>query len=188
MKVQANQLFGIVEHPFQMPEFTNNWLRNHMLPAYESWLTSLKNQAVHFLEIGTFQGQSARWWLDNILTHKQSSLTCVDPYPHFLWRKNIPELKARLIPATILEALPLLRDSYDFILIDGSHEKHDIILDASVCWRRLKVGGLMLFDDYLPKKHKLEPFKAIDAFIMCHEQFIEDLGIQGHIRGIRRLS
>ena len=33
---------------------------------------------VHFLEVGTFEGRTALWFLDNILTHPSSSMTCVD--------------------------------------------------------------------------------------------------------------
>ena len=39
-------------------------------------------------------------------------------------------------------------NSYDFIYIDGSHRSPDVLEDGILCFRLLKAGGIMIFDDY----------------------------------------
>lgn len=64
------------------------------------------------------------------------------------------------------------RNYFDFIYIDGSHQAPDVLFDAVVGFRLLKVGGVMAFDDYLWFENLAEgkdplrcPKPAIDAFI-----------------------
>ena len=60
---------------------------------------------------------------------------------------------------------------FDLIYIDGSHQAPDVLTDAVLCFKLLRVGGLMFFDDYLwaeplPDGADLLrcPKPAIDAF------------------------
>jgi predicted O-methyltransferase YrrM len=58
--------------------------------------------------------------------------------------------------------------SYDFIYIDGSHKAADVLEDAVLSFRLLKVGGLLIFDDYAwngggPTEFD-NPRRGIDAF------------------------
>ena len=39
--------------------------------------------------------------------------------------------------------------SFDMAYIDGSHFAPDVMTDAALCFPLLKVGGHMLFDDYM---------------------------------------
>ena len=62
-------------------------------------------------------------------------------------------------------------ESFDFIFIDGSHQAPDVLSDAVLGFKLLKVGGVMVFDDYIwsehvgPSKDLLRcPKPAIDAF------------------------
>lgn len=61
---------------------------------------------------------------------------------------------------------------FDFIYIDGSHEAPNVLTDAVLGFKLLKIGGLMAFDDYLwsePLPQGIDPIRcpkpAIDAFI-----------------------
>jgi hypothetical protein len=61
---------------------------------------------------------------------------------------------------------------FDFIYIDGSHQAPDVLCDAVLGFKLLKVGGLMAFDDYLWAEELpggRDPLRcpkpAIDAFI-----------------------
>jgi predicted O-methyltransferase YrrM len=40
---------------------------------------------------------------------------------------------------------------FDFIFIDASHSKNDVYDDATLAWKLLVPGGIMLFDDVLHK-------------------------------------
>jgi predicted O-methyltransferase YrrM len=62
--------------------------------------------------------------------------------------------------------------SFDFIYVDGSHQAADVLADSVLAFQLLRIGGVMIFDDYLwrmepeGKQDMLNmPKPAIDAFI-----------------------
>jgi predicted O-methyltransferase YrrM len=64
------------------------------------------------------------------------------------------------------------RNYFDFIYIDGSHQAPDVLCDAVLSFKLLKVSGVIAFDDYLwheklPSGKDLLrcPKPAIDAFV-----------------------
>jgi predicted O-methyltransferase YrrM len=63
------------------------------------------------------------------------------------------------------------RGYFDFIYVDGSHQAPDVLCDALLSFRLLKVGGVLAFDDYLWQEQLpsgVDPIRcpkpAIDAF------------------------
>jgi len=51
------------------------------LPLWEKYLIPLKGLSnLSFLEIGSFEGRSAVWLLENILTDEASRIVCIDPF------------------------------------------------------------------------------------------------------------
>ena len=61
---------------------------------------------------------------------------------------------------------------FDFVYIDGSHQAPDVLCDAVLGFKLLKIGGLMVFDDYLWHEDLATgrdilrcPKPAIDAFV-----------------------
>ena len=67
--------------------------------------------------------------------------------------------------------------SFDLIYIDGSHEAPDVLSDAVMAFPLLKVGGTLIFDDYVwsdqaPEKRdpSLMPKPAIDAFLNIYHR------------------
>lgn len=66
---------------------------------------------------------------------------------------------------------------YDLIYIDGSHQAADVLADAVLSFELLRVGGLLIFDDYLwhmeaeGQQDSLGMAKpAIDAFVNCYQR------------------
>ena len=60
------------------------------------------------------------------------------------------------------------RNVFDLIYVDGSHHCDDVIVDAIRCFGMLKVGGIMIFDDYLWRSYPRDrdnPAAAINAFL-----------------------
>jgi predicted O-methyltransferase YrrM len=60
---------------------------------------------------------------------------------------------------------------FDFIYVDGSHQAPDVLTDAVLAFPLLRVGGIMVFDDYLwtldPQGEQnplTMPKPAVDAF------------------------
>jgi predicted O-methyltransferase YrrM len=62
---------------------------------------------------------------------------------------------------------------FDLIYVDGSHTAPDVLSDAVLAFQLLRVGGVMIFDDYLwtmETQRYVDPLNlpktAIDAFTM----------------------
>ena len=161
-------------------EFTTDWFSGG-IKLWRNQLGIFKDQpAVKALEIGSYEGRSAIWLLENILTSESAKLVCIDGYPTFklkraekVFRSNLAlsgfSSKVDLIISKSEEALPKLKgSSFDFIYIDGGHEGEEITADAESCWELLKIGGILIFDDYKlqPEYYRGQsPESAIDAFL-----------------------
>lgn len=150
--------------PHPRYRFTFDWVTPHAA----AWANDLAHLAgkpgVRGVEIGCFEGQSACWFLDNILTHPTSRLTCVDPfaipmdsvllrYFERYFDDNVAASGAadrvtKLVGSSqvVLRALP--PNGYDFVYIDGSHRVGDVLQDAVLAWTLLRSGGTAIFDDY----------------------------------------
>lgn len=147
---------------------------------------------LHFLEIGSFEGLSTCWLLNNILTSDSSWLTCIDTFDfggqgtYYLQDQGTETLsieerfdynvklaggahKVRKIVGQSGDALRTLPPSvYDYIYVDGSHVAANVLEDAVLSWPLLKRGGLLTFDDYEwsgdPNPINC-PGMAVDAFL-----------------------
>ena len=68
------------------------------------------------------------------------------------------------------------KNYFDFIYIDGSHLGPDVLCDAVLSFRLLKINGVMAFDDYLwPSANKSLtriPKLAIDSFVNLYSEKI----------------
>tara|TARA_R110002110_G_scaffold119309_2_gene293735 strand:+ start:19812 stop:20003 length:192 start_codon:yes stop_codon:yes gene_type:complete len=60
--------------------------------------------------------------------------------------------------------------------VNGSHHKNDVIIDAVKCFEMLKVGGIMIFDDYFWQYYPDaidNPAGAINTFLRLKKDFIK---------------
>jgi len=169
-------------------EFTSDWVTDNV-PHWEQALAHVKGKPnIRALEIGSYEGRSAVWFLENILTHPSSSITCVDifeiPVVESRFDRNI--LASRSLNKVVKlkgrsdEALKYLKPvTFDFIYIDGSHDAKDVLVDAVLAWELLKPGGVVIFDDY--EWHGLDvrfgphrrPKLAIDSFWDVYAPYAE---------------
>ena len=163
--------------------FTQDWFSNN-IPIWTSALKRYQGKpGVRYLEIGSWEGRSLLWVLDNILTEPTSRLTAIDPLiddPGWPASKDIKgtlfsniklsgqEQRVNVIVGfsqVELRKLPL--ESYDIVYIDGSHTSKDTLEDLVLSSRLLKRGGLLIMDDY---QHYAErelfdrPKFSMDAF------------------------
>jgi len=102
------------------------------------------------LEIGTFEGRTATWILENI---PNATLTIVEPDPGPNFHHNLGRWfetgRLSLVDDYSYNALVGLRGNrYDLIYIDGDHNACGVLEDAVLAWRLLSTGGILLFDDY----------------------------------------
>lgn len=173
------------------------------VPVVESFLGPLCGRPAVGLEVGSWEGRSARWFLEHVLTHDQSRLVCVEPFVggHELtlppetrvaagriaglkermlgnlrpWI-DLPEPRVDLHDSFSWEALRSLpARSFDFAFIDGSHRTRDVLEDLVLTERLLKPGGILIADDYCWTLSPDRPGPAIDAFLSIYASEIEVL-------------
>lgn len=157
-------------------------------------LPLLPQGSVRCLEIGSFEGRSACWILDNILKkHPGSRLDCVDLWPGLLEQEQKFDHNTASEPQIVkhkgfsVEFLTPLVDQppiYDFIYVDGDHRAEMVFSDAMLGWQCLKKKGVMVLDDYIyegPEIHGVpQPRTGINAFLKIHESeiFLLEMGRQ----------
>jgi SAM-dependent methyltransferase len=170
------------------PQYSTDWFSEH-IANWSTWLSPYKDKPdLQFLEIGSYEGRSSRWLLENILTHPTSRLYCIDLFDTFYewlspirerFNQNIQPYQAKVSVYVRASQEALRADTtlfcpnfFDFIYIDGSHESCDVLEDAVLSFRILKEGGILIFDDYeleMYEDPKRNPKPAIDAWLNCFE-------------------
>ena len=139
--------------------FTVDWFTGY-IPA---WKTTFEKTKIpeNILEIGSFEGRSTCWLLENTKAH----ITCVDTWegsdehtPEHKdglferFRENIEPYKDRVtvrrgFSGEVLRKFEC-KPTFDFIYIDGSHYSKDVLEDAILAWRLIQPGGVIIFDDF----------------------------------------
>lgn len=146
------------------------------------WLSHLghlvTNKNLNYLEIGSYEGQSSAWVMKNILPDTTCMATVIEPffiegtkqrfYKNMDSQKLLPRLHVFEEPSE--SALKKLKPAnFDLIYVDGDHTYEAVLKDALQSWPLLKIGGIMVFDDYYWMKWLLSddqrPEHAIDHFI-----------------------
>lgn len=158
---------------------------NHHRPAWskalERWVDKPNVQG---LEIGSFEGMSACWLCDHVLTGVGAQLTCVDPW-NSAWSgekeegrfdantAGLPVEKIKGFSREVLPCMVVANRSFDVIYIDGDHRASEVLWDVVLCWELLARGGVVILDDYLwtDRSVKIPPRAAIDGFVAsCGDQ------------------
>lgn len=156
-------------------------------------MAPMRGLPVSVLEVGSYEGCSATWLLENVLDHPESRITCVDSFvgvaqhntddPNMASQTLLQRFQANMAPwgdkvrllqgdsKSVLKKLPE-SEYFDMIYIDGDHTAAGVLADAVLAWPHLKYGGLMIFDDYLwlagEPRRWWGPKEGIDAFVSCY--------------------
>ena len=178
------------------PQFTVDWFSQN-IPAWKNILHQLKPSKI--LEIGSFEGRSACFLIDELSSSHETEIHCIDTwhggaehadldmlavenrFKHNIelslsntkFKSNILTHKgaSQDILATLLANG--MKGYFDFIYVDGSHEAPDVLADAVLSFSLLRQGGVIVFDDYLWVKFndpRLHPKMAIDAFMNVYSK------------------
>jgi predicted O-methyltransferase YrrM len=178
-------------------QYTKDWFA--WAPEVWKQLVPHLPERKRFLEIGSFEGRSAVWTIENMISDG-GEIVCIDTWEggtehvngemvgaEERFHHNITEIRKKYPQRTVmsfrdtsvnaLAALLTVDKSnfkpFDFIYIDGSHLAKDVLTDACMAWPMLKKGGFMVFDDYLWKPLGFStiqrPKIAIDTFINLFE-------------------
>lgn len=153
-------------------------------------------RGINYLEIGAFFGANVISVAKSYCAHEDSKLYCVDPwmdYDGYSERKKYESVTQEATYETFLrnvenagirdkvvvnrgfsnQEVPKFEDNFfDIIYIDGNHAPEYVLEDAVLSFRKLKVGGLMIFDDYGwggPRHTKT----GIEGFLMGYHRNIK---------------
>ena len=154
-------------------------------------------KSINYLEIGTFYGANIISVAESYGSHPDSRMYCIDPWEDY---SEYPEYKGE--QPTIYNAfitniensghrdkiivnrgysnneIPKFADNFfDIIYIDGNHEPEYVLEDAVLSFRKLKKGGIMIFDDYGWGGPDLTQ-AGIDAFARGFHKRTKILGIK----------
>lgn len=177
-------------------KFTNNWF-DEARSVWSELIPRVNPDKV--LEIGSYEGASACFLIDIIGAAKPIEFHCIDNWEGGLEhealgvdmaaveQRFLANIKLSITAASHPVKLvihkgqsdfslcKLVADGksgfFDFIYVDGSHQAPDVLCDAVIAFRLLRVGGILAFDDYLWAEklpYGVDPIRcpkpAIDAF------------------------
>jgi predicted O-methyltransferase YrrM len=155
------------------------------------------HKPINYLEIGTLCGANLLSVAKTYGLHPDSKLHCIDPwedydeYPEFkneqdslysMFIKNVSSFgqKDKIIVHrgySNNEVLKFDNEIFDIIYIDGNHQPEYVLEDGVLCFRKLKKGGIMIFDDYGWGGPDLTQ-RGIDAFLSGYRDRIQYLGMR----------
>ncbi|MEI7932127.1 MAG: class I SAM-dependent methyltransferase [Alphaproteobacteria bacterium] len=181
-------------------EFTSDWFSD-FIEIWDPLIDQFHPQRM--IEIGSFEGRSATYLIERCAQHGPVELFCIDTWQGGMehdpttmgavesrFDHNIAAALTRIggrgrvgkIKDESNVALNKLlaadgAEKFDLIYIDGSHQAPDVMADAVLGFQLLKVGGLMIFDDYLwsiEEEGQQDPLNmpkpAIDAFFNIYQR------------------
>jgi tetratricopeptide (TPR) repeat protein len=175
--------------------FTQDELSRN-IPTWQQHLAQFTNQPdLRALEIGSRDGQATCWLIDQILTHASARITCIDTFDDGnaapilpsteqrfdanIAKTNTPQKVRKMVGRSPLILRSLIPDSYHFAYIDGSHVGSDMLEATILTWSLVKVGGIIIFDDYgfnsSPEGSDDPPKAAIDPFLQLFRKKIRIL-------------
>ncbi len=169
-------------------DFSTDWTSVHF-PVWRKVLAPLRESPVAALEVGSWEGRSALFFLDQL---PKCHLTCVDAFevrpdkadrPGFAeqirlaeerFDRNIAPFserveKIRETSAIALAALLIAGRTFDLVYIDGSHQTDDVLIDTALAWPMLRNNGVLIWDDYRTESVRA----AVDAFVSLRQDRLE---------------
>ena len=180
VKSRKNRLQKIHQSYLQAKKTTADYFS---INAYYWDLIINKNfKDFSYLEIGSWEGNSASYVLNNFKTKK---VICVDIWDKYNdkyrdenlqtfedFKSNLNEFKERFsfFKNTSDEYFTNNNEKFDIIYIDGWHEAPQVYEDINNSWNRLNLNGIIICDDYFYGDIKLNtssnlPANAINQFL-----------------------
>ena len=179
--------------------FTADWFSNGVV-NFEFVLGHMEAPLKSILEIGSHEGRSTCWMLQNMLAH-DGTITCIDPFgnkplnaythDHLPEQRIIQDIHRHntdlaKLPTQTVEVMPVMsyhalaklivdQREFDLVYVDGSHCSDAVLADAVMAFGLLKSNGYMIFDDYLWNESPDildHPKMSIDAFVNMFQKHI----------------
>lgn len=146
------------------------------------------------MEIGTFHGGNVLSVAESYAKHPGSKLYCIDPWEDYgdyqeyqgKQQTNYETFLHNVARAPYMDKIHIRRgyshnevpkfpdEFFDIIYIDGNHEEEYVLEDAVLSIRKLKKGGILIFDDYDWDGPRL----GIDSFKACYHKQLQIIGVK----------
>ena len=171
----------------------NNWFED--VPVKD-----FCNRPINYLEIGGYYGANLLSVCNHYAKHPQSKAYVIDPwidyeeyteykgkqtqiFYDFLHNITISghKDKINIYKGYSHNEIPRLPDEYfDIIYIDGNHSPPYILEDCVLAYRKLKVGGYMILDDYgwIDEETEENTEDGIDAFMVGYASKMIKVGLK----------
>ena len=178
----AKTNYGKFQYPshFKYPDGSENYFLQH----HFEWKELLKHIETEeprtAIEIGSLHGGCSVWLLENYLNRENDQLYCIDINQTEYLKNNLEPYKNATLKLGLSSnvLIDMIKDSKDtpianLVYIDGSHIAKHVMEDAILSWKLLKIGGLMIFDDYgwgLSDTVDNQPKTGVDAFLMGYQK------------------
>ena len=186
----------------QLPEgFTGN-----VYNISYKWQTIIpdSDSPLKIMEIGAYHGANVCSYMKTYARHNLSEVHCVDPWFNYdgyneyttnqpsnysIFLSNISKLSPSDINKVYIHRglseniVPRFEDeSFDIIYIDGNHEKRYVLEDSVSCFKKIKKGGWIVFDDM----HDREVSEAVKVFLQIYAHYFEVFKIENSQLFIKR--
>jgi hypothetical protein len=159
--------------------YTQDWFSYHEAQWLHHFGQLAGRPGLQAAEVGSYEGRSACWIVNHLLTGDGSRLVCIEPFGEYEGQERNFDHNIRVagcadkivkLRGRSHQILPLLpEEAFDFVYVDGSHEILDVLQDAAMCWRLLRPDGILVFDDYehtlFPDSFGMSAGPAIRAFL-----------------------
>jgi predicted O-methyltransferase YrrM len=145
-------------------------------PSWDRFIVNFRPKKI--LEVGCHSGKTTSYLIENLAKEGGFEIFCIDPWEDYdepngsnmaeievlfdqntlaaltAIRKLGVELKVIKCRGHSWAALPDLlssghRNYFDLAYIDGSHKAADVLFDAIFSFELIRIGGVLIFDDYL---------------------------------------
>ena len=159
---------------------TQDWFSQNTYD-WKKVLANIENNNFDYLEIGSFEGNSAMFVLN---FYPNARLNCVDSWDQFTdgnesfdiknvekkFDENLNSYKERYKKYKMKSEVFFLsnNEKFDIIYVDGSHLAKTVMLDCLESWKILKKNGVLIMDDYFwigYENLKDNPAYAINEFL-----------------------
>lgn len=180
--------------------FTEDWFSHH-IKLWDAIIERYKPKKI--LEIGSFEGRSTCYLIAKCVNYGHIEVACIDTWKGGVEHEGIDfdaVEKAfddnvqhtmgggllnnvtiyKLKGFSHIEMAKLMVEdfgNFDLIYVDGSHEPTDVLLDAVMAFKLLRVGGALIFDDYLrgDQDEYEHPELAINAFTKVYAKKLKKI-------------
>ncbi len=172
-------------------EYTTDWFSNNGRPRI--WKELFGHLAgwrgLRVLEAGSYEGRSAVWFMENLVTHPAACLVCIDAWKggfndehpqarmdavEARFDKNVMHsdfdgtvVKVKQDSAEGLASILAQGQKFDIVYVDACHRPAAATADIVLAKRLLRPGGYLIIDDYSSKHpNHVGLTEAVDRWLL----------------------